>query len=84
MNVGTANVNANWIRWTEWDAANGTCSKSTYKSKSTCQANRGVWTPKNHSNWNGCVMDRDQNNDVSNTVPLTDCRAENRDQRLAF
>ena len=70
VNVGKSNVNASWIDWTDWEAANGTCSKSTYKSKSTCQANRGVWTPKNHSNWNGCVMDRDQNNDVSNTVPV--------------
>ena len=30
--------------------------------------NNGTWTPANHSTWNGCVMDRDQNNDVNATA----------------
>ena len=68
VNVGTANVDASWIDWTDWEAANGTCSKSWYHSKSSCTSNNGVWTPKNHSTWNGCVNDRDQNNDVLNTA----------------
>ena len=46
VNVGTSNVNANWIDWTDWDAANGTCSKSTYTTKSTCQSHGKVWTPR--------------------------------------
>jgi Flp pilus assembly protein TadG len=70
VNVGTGYVNANWIDWTDWEAANGTCSKSSYTSKSTCTSAGKVWTPKPHSNWNGCVYDRDQNNDVSNTAPV--------------
>jgi Flp pilus assembly protein TadG len=70
VNVGTGNVEATWIDWTDWEAANGTCSKSTYRSKSSCTANNGVWTPKNHNVWNGCVNDRDQNNDVLNTAPV--------------
>jgi hypothetical protein len=71
VNVGTSNVNAPWIDWTDWEAKNGTCSKSSYHSKNSCQANNGIWTPANHSTWNGCVNDRDQNNDVMNTAPAT-------------
>jgi Flp pilus assembly protein TadG len=70
VNVGTGNVNAPWIDWTDWEAANGTCSKSSYHSKSTCTANSGTWTPAAHSTWNGCVNDRDQNNDVMNTATV--------------
>jgi Flp pilus assembly protein TadG len=72
VNVGTANVNADWIDWTDWEANNGTCSKSSYSSsQSNCTSHSGVWTPKNHSQWNGCVMDRDQNNDVLNTATVS-------------
>ena len=28
VNAGTSNVNATWIDWTDWDAANGTCSNN--------------------------------------------------------
>jgi Flp pilus assembly protein TadG len=70
VNVGTGNVNAPWIDWTDWEAANGTCSKSSYHSKGTCTANAGTWTPAAHSTWNGCVNDRDQNNDVMNTATV--------------
>jgi Flp pilus assembly protein TadG len=70
VNVGTTNVNATWIEWSDWNAANGTCSKSSYTSQSSCTSHSGVWTPKAHSNWNGCVMDRDQNNDVLNTATV--------------
>jgi Flp pilus assembly protein TadG len=71
VNVGTANVSESWIDWTDWDAANGTCSFSSYHSQSSCTAHNGTWTPKAHSNWNGCVNDRDQNNDVMNTATGT-------------
>ena len=67
VNVGTQNVASAWIDWTEWDAANGTCTKSG-SNQSRCLSNGGVWTPKNRSNWNGCVWDRDQNHDVQNTA----------------
>jgi len=30
VNVGTGNVNATWIEWTDWNAANGTCSNNNY------------------------------------------------------
>ena len=70
VNAGTANVGASWIDWTDWDAANGSCSKHDYSSKSSCQSHGKIWTPDPHSTWNGCVTDRDQNNDVSNTATV--------------
>ena len=66
VNVDKANVNAPWIDWTDWENENGTCSKMEYKTKSSCTSNGKIWTPDPHSKWNGCVKDRDQNNDVSN------------------
>jgi uncharacterized protein YegL len=69
VNVGTGNVGATWIKWNDWDAANGTCSKSQYGSKGSCESNSGIWTPLNHSNWNGCVWDRDKSNDTLDTAP---------------
>jgi Flp pilus assembly protein TadG len=68
VNVGTANVDAAWIDWEDWEAVKGTCSNSYYKTKSTCEANNKIWTPADHSEWNGCVKDRDQNNDVLATA----------------
>jgi hypothetical protein len=70
VNVGISNVEASWIDWTDWEAANGTCSSTNYSKKSSCESNNKIWTPAPHSQWNGCVNDRDQNNDVSNTVPV--------------
>jgi Flp pilus assembly protein TadG len=73
VNVGTGNVNATWIDWTDWDAKNGTCSVwiSSPKTKTKCTNAGGSWTPANHNTWNGCVMDRDQNNDVLNTPAVS-------------
>ena len=80
VNAGTSNVNATWIDWTDWDAANGSCSSNSYSTKSSCLSHSKIWTPNPHSTWNGCVYDRDQNNDVSNTPavggsPATSFRA---------
>src|SRR5262249_41126038 len=69
VNVGASNYSASWIDWTDWEKVNGTCSKSSYTSKSSCQNHSGVWTPKSHDTWNGCVTDRDQNFDTLNTAP---------------
>jgi Flp pilus assembly protein TadG len=70
VNAGTANVDAYWIDWTNWEAANGTCSNTSYSSKPSCESHGKIWTPKPHSQWNGCVNDRDQNNDVNNTATV--------------
>jgi Flp pilus assembly protein TadG len=71
VNVGTQHVDAPWVDWSQWDDANGTCSSSTYKSKNSCENNGKVWTPKPHSQWNGCVWDRDQNNDITGIATVT-------------
>jgi Flp pilus assembly protein TadG len=34
--VDTVNYNATWINWTDWNAANGSCSSSGYNSQSSC------------------------------------------------
>jgi len=70
VNAGTGNVAAKWIDWSEWDAANGSCSKNSYSTKSDCERAGKTWTPKAHSTWNGCVYDRDQNNDVTSTATV--------------
>ncbi len=68
VNVGTGNVGAGWIDWTDWEAVNGTCSNNSYTNKSSCESHSKTWTPANHNTWNGCIYDRDQNNDVLNTA----------------
>jgi hypothetical protein len=74
VNADPANYTRSWIDWAgssdTWDENNGTCSKSSYHTKSSCSSHSGSWTPKNHNVWNGCVMDRDQNYDTSNAAPL--------------
>jgi Flp pilus assembly protein TadG len=73
VNVGASNYNQNWMDFTDWDndPANdsfGTCSKPNRTTKSDCEAHNKTWTP-DHSQWNGCVWDRDQNYDTMNTAP---------------
>jgi Flp pilus assembly protein TadG len=69
VNIGASNYNQTWIDWTDWDAANGTCSRSSYTTQSTCVAARKTWTPANHNTWTGCVTDRTQSYDTLNTAP---------------
>jgi hypothetical protein len=79
VNVGTSNVNANWLRWDLWDPSNPHCSGTNWASNlahaeclghGTLTWNHTLPTPAPaHSLWNGCVADRDQSYDVSSTVP---------------
>ncbi|MCW5701947.1 MAG: TadE/TadG family protein [Bradyrhizobium sp.] len=69
VNMGASNYNASWIDWTDWDAANGTCSSTSYRTQSSCESRGKTWTPKNHNTWTGCLTDRDQNYDTLNTTP---------------
>jgi uncharacterized protein YegL len=74
VNVGSSNYNQSWIKWSgssdTWDENNGTCvGHTSYTTQSSCVAHSYTWTPKNHNTWNGCVMDRDQNFDTTNTAP---------------
>ena len=58
VNLGSTNSAASWIDWTDWNAVNGKCSNTQYKTQSACVAAHKVWTPANHSTWNGCITDR--------------------------
>jgi len=69
VNVGTANVAATWLKWDVSTSTNGLCSKPQHDNQSACTSNSGVWTKTNATNWNGCVWDRDKNNDVSDSAP---------------
>jgi Flp pilus assembly protein TadG len=70
VNVGATNYAASWMRWDLWDADNGSCSGTSYKTQSSCVSHSKIWTPANHSTWNGCVTDRDQNFDTTNDAPV--------------
>ncbi len=75
VNVGASNYNQSWIDFTDWDNDpvnddKGTCSKPNRTTKTSCEAHNKVWTP-DHSQWNGCVWDRDQDYDTKNTAPST-------------
>ena len=79
VNVGVtpSNIAAPWIDWSDWDSENGTdvttqiCTKVV--SKKGKPTNKCVgstsWVPAAHTTWNGCVTDRDQSYDVTNTSP---------------
>jgi Flp pilus assembly protein TadG len=75
VDVDPTNYDQNWIAWSgssdTWDENNGTCNSkhTSYTTQSSCVAHGHTWTPKNHNTWNGCVMDRDQNFDTTNTAP---------------
>jgi len=70
VNVGSSNYDQSWLRWDLWEAVNGTCSKSKYTTQSSCTSHSHTWTPADHSTWNGCVTDRDQNYDTTNDAPV--------------
>jgi hypothetical protein len=63
VNIGTTNVNASYIDWTDWNSANQVCGW-------------GGCVTASHSLWNGCVADRGgsngptgQNYDQNTTAP---------------
>ena len=58
VNLDPSNYKESWIDWSDWDANNGTCSKSKYSTQSDCLAHKGNWTANKHNTWNGCVVDR--------------------------
>ncbi len=82
VNVGASKYSQYWINWSgqsdTWDENNGSCSGGkTYKTKAACSSANAkyVWTPNQHSTWNGCVTDRDQNYDTLNTAPISGDKA---------
>jgi Flp pilus assembly protein TadG len=73
VNLGTSYSSQSWLDWSSWDTTNGTwgsCSNSSYTSKSSCESHSKTWTP-DHTKWTGCVTDRTQDYDTKNTVPTS-------------
>jgi Flp pilus assembly protein TadG len=75
VDVGTANKNASWLTYAPWDLAGS--GYGDYKKSNGSSCTKGtigcnwVATDSSHSSWTGCVMDRNQNYDVQNTLPST-------------
>jgi hypothetical protein len=82
VNVGTANVGASWLRWDLWDPKNYSnsyqpyntyCNQGYWMTMAQCKGHGYTWThtvgSPNHNQWNGCVTDRDQDNDVNSAAP---------------
>lgn len=73
VNVGTSNNNANWLTFAPWDAVGS--GDGTYRNLQGAPCQPGTtgcsWVANNptHSQWTGCVMDRNQDNDIENTAP---------------
>ncbi len=75
VNVGSGFSGANWIDWDDWEAANGSwqytpvCSAhASSRCSSRCNTTL-TWVPADHTTWNGCITDRDQNYDQTVTAP---------------
>ena len=75
VNVGTANKAASWLTYAPWVLAGS--GYGSYQNRYGQNCTKGsygcnwVATDSDHSTWSGCVMDRDQNYDVQNTLPTT-------------
>jgi len=73
VDVGTANKNASWLTYVPWDlTASGYGSYQNNRGQNCTKGTFGcnwVATDSDHSTWTGCVMDRNQNYDVQNTLP---------------
>jgi len=77
VNVGKSNYSQTWVDFQDhalyegWDKVNGTCSNSNFPLYADCIDKNKTWTPNSHTTWNGCVTDRDQNYDTTNTTPTS-------------
>ena len=78
VKVDPSNHNQTWLDWEDWNDDNGHDKSTTActttktgksgKSKKKCTTST-TWVPDNHNTWNGCITDRDQDYDVTNTTP---------------
>jgi Flp pilus assembly protein TadG len=74
VNLGTSYKDETWIDWSYWSDQNptwGTCSNINKTTKSSCLSNSSrTWTP-DKTKWTGCVTDRTQDYDITNTPPTS-------------
>jgi Flp pilus assembly protein TadG len=81
VNVGASNVGASWLRWDLWDPQNYSnawapyntyCDQGYWNTKAQCLGHGYNWNhttgSPSHSQWNGCVGDRDQSYDTTSTA----------------
>ena len=71
VNAGPSKYQQSWLDWNDWEEVNGDCDKGSDKSRTKCTSKGGVWAPDQHSTWNGCITDRDEDFDVKKTPPTT-------------
>ncbi|MDO9127363.1 MAG: pilus assembly protein [Parvibaculum sp.] len=69
VNVGTSYKNSNWLKWS-WELPTETCVTTGSGKNKTTTCTQDVRTVSK-SSWKGCVVDRDQNYDVSIADPVT-------------
>src|SRR5262249_15732633 len=60
INAGASNYNQSWIDWTDWEEVNGTCSNTSYTTKTTCNSHSKIRTQKNKNKRYYCISDCDQ------------------------
>jgi Flp pilus assembly protein TadG len=74
VNLGTSYQDETWLDWDVWSDQNpywGTCSNTKKDNKPDCLSKSGrVWTP-DKTKWTGCVTDRTQDYDITNTPPTS-------------
>ena len=70
VNAGASNYQQTWLEWKDWEETNGDCDGGGDKSRTKCLSKGNVWTPDNHSKWNGCITDRDEDFDVTKAPPV--------------
>src|SRR5436309_11592421 len=75
VNVGASNYNQSWGDFSDWDNANTICGFGNFNFGNFNWGNWGSGgggcMPAQHSTWNGCVTDRDQDYDIKSTPPTT-------------
>jgi Flp pilus assembly protein TadG len=68
VNVGVANKDANWLKWS-WALPTQTCTTTGSGKNKTTTCTQDIRTVSKNS-WKGCVVDRDENFDVSIAAPV--------------
>jgi hypothetical protein len=72
VNVGDlGNKSSDWLNWAVWDLLNFSCTKKNEHNLIDCLKAGGLWLPLSHDDWEGCVTDRDQPYDTTNSAPIT-------------
>lgn len=68
VNVGVSNKDANWLKWS-WELPTETCTTTGKGKNATTTCTQDIRTVSK-SSWKGCVVDRDENYDVSISAPV--------------